>query len=106
MISCGMFDFWQKKEMEKILLAKRTTLKWKQNKNDNLNIDDLTNDLKNDLTKNMTNQSQDEKFQSLNIIQLQSSFYFFLLGVSIASTSLLIEIKYFLRQNIKYKLYK
>lgn len=106
MISCGMFDFWQKKEMEKILLAKRTTLKWKQNKNDNLNIDDLTNDLKNDLTKNMTNQSQDEQFQSLNIIQLQSSFYFFLLGVSIASTSLLIEIKYFLRKNIKYKLYK
>ena len=99
MISCGMFDFWQKKEMRKTLLAKQTALKRKQNKNDNFNFNDLTNNLKNDLTKNMTNQSQDEQLEPLNIVQLQSSFYLFFFGVSIASISLLIEIKYFLRKN-------
>ena len=101
-----MFDFWQKKEMRKTLFAKQTALKRKQNKNDNFNFNDLTNNLKNDLTKNMTNQSQDEQLEPLNIVQLQSSFYLLLFGVWISSISLLIEIRYFLRKNVKYKLHK
>ena len=68
MISGGMFDFWNKKEFRK---AKKSKVK-NQNQND-------------------ANENTNEQIKPLTIAQLQSAYYFFVIGICASFLSFAFE---------------
>ena len=77
MISNGMFEYWYRNEFQKI-----KNLKSRKNKKKNDQSDSSWN--KDDLIKPLTN------------FQLQSAYYFFLIGMVVSILLVLIEISLFI----------
>ena len=70
MISSGFFDFWRKKEFERVRLTRQSVgFSSDQQKAENI-------------------------FNPLNLMQLQSAFYFFLIGTLASSLLLIIELMF------------
>ena len=75
MISGGMFEYWHRREFQKIKNLKASKKKVDQN----------------DLSLNEDNDSIDP-IKPLTNVQLKSAYYFFLIGVCVSTLSIFIEV--------------
>ena len=76
MIVGGFFDFWRKNEFRKFILERGRAKTNEETQTDQSDQSD-----------------QSDLIKSLTVEQLQSAFYFFVLGISASSITLMIEYK-------------
>lgn len=72
MINNGLIDFWKKNEFFKVKISRKNKQKIQNGNEDNEN---------------------DDSIKPLNIIQLQSAYYFVVVGILVSSLTLFIETK-------------